>query len=88
MAAVGRNDLCICGSNKKYKHCCLQLDETRPQRQALLNSASTLRDKNLALIEATYGIFDLGRPWDKVKSSLSDAQIREFFEAFIPKGRR
>ena len=21
---VGRNDLCICGSGKKYKHCCLQ----------------------------------------------------------------
>lgn len=80
MAVVGRNDLCICGSNKKYKHCCLPLDETRPQRQTLLDSASTLRDKNFALIEATYGIFDLGRPWDKVKSSLSDSQIREFYE--------
>lgn len=21
---IGRNDLCICGSNKKYKNCCLK----------------------------------------------------------------
>ena len=80
MAKVGRNDLCTCGSQKKYKHCCLRLDETRLQRQALINSSSTLRRKNVALIEAAYDIFDLGRAWDKVKSSLSDAQIQEFYE--------
>lgn len=50
------------------------------ERQALVNSSSTLREKNLALIEAAYGIFDLGRSWNKVKSSIADAQIREFYE--------
>jgi hypothetical protein len=80
MATIGRNDPCPCGENRKYKHCCLLLDETRPHRQALLNSASTLREKNIALIEAVHGIFDLGRPWDKVKTSISASQIREFYE--------
>jgi SEC-C motif len=80
MAQIGRNDLCICGSRKKYKHCCLPLEQGRPQRQASVSSASTLQQKNLALIEATYGIFDLERSWDEVKSSISGAQIREFYE--------
>ncbi|HME26204.1 MAG TPA: SEC-C metal-binding domain-containing protein [Acetobacteraceae bacterium] len=28
MAKIGRNDLCACGSGKKYKRCCLTNDET------------------------------------------------------------
>ena len=27
MAKIGRNDLCPCGSGKKYKRCCLARDE-------------------------------------------------------------
>jgi hypothetical protein len=80
MVTVGRNDPCPCGENKKYKHCCLPLEQSRPQRRTLIRSASTLRAKNLALIDAVYGIFDLQRPWAKVKSSISNAQIREFYE--------
>ncbi len=80
MEKTGRNDLCGCGSKKKYKHCCLRLEQDRPQRQALIGSAHSLREKNLALIEAACGIFDLSRPWDKVKSSISEAEIREFYE--------
>jgi len=30
-------------------------------------------------MEATAEIFGLGRPWPKVKASLSDAQVREFY---------
>jgi hypothetical protein len=80
MPTIGRNDPCPCGGNKKYKYCCLPLDQSRPQRQALVRSAATLRAKNIALIDAVYGIFDLGRPWEKVKASISNAQIREFYE--------
>jgi hypothetical protein len=76
---AGRNDPCPCGSTKKYKHCCLPLEETRPQRQVAANSASSLQAKNLALLDAIWGIFDLERPWDKVKSSISGPQIREFY---------
>ena len=45
-------------------------------------SAQTLREKNIALIEAITDIFGLGRAWPKVKASLSVAQVREFY-AFI-----
>ena len=36
MAKIGRNDLCPCGSGKKYKKCCLASDEaaTRAARPA------------------------------------------------------
>ena len=27
MAKIGRNDLCPCGSGKKYKRCCMARDE-------------------------------------------------------------
>jgi hypothetical protein len=27
MAKIGRNDLCPCGSGKKYKRCCMVRDE-------------------------------------------------------------
>jgi uncharacterized protein YchJ len=27
-ARPGRNEICRCGSGRKYKHCCLQKDET------------------------------------------------------------
>ena len=30
MAKIGRNDLCPCGSGKKYKKCCLASDEAAP----------------------------------------------------------
>jgi tetratricopeptide (TPR) repeat protein len=38
MAKIGRNDLCPCGSGKKYKKCCLAKDEEN-ERQALVAAA-------------------------------------------------
>ncbi len=79
MQRPGRNDPCHCGGTKKYKHCCLSLDETRDSRTDWMRSAQTLREKNLALLGAANDIFGLNRPWDKVKDGLSDARIREFY---------
>jgi hypothetical protein len=76
---VGRNDLCPCGSQKKYKYCCLPLDEKRAWRVGLTRSAETLRQKNIALIAAVSDIFGLNRAWDQVKKSFTDARIREFY---------
>jgi uncharacterized protein len=28
---IGRNDLCLCGSGKKYKNCCLQKEQHQKQ---------------------------------------------------------
>ncbi|MCZ4238561.1 SEC-C metal-binding domain-containing protein [Alteromonas macleodii] len=32
---IGRNDKCPCGSNRKYKHCCLRKNETRKSSDTL-----------------------------------------------------
>jgi hypothetical protein len=79
MPDVGRNDSCTCGSQQKYKHCCLRLQDTREGRRQLLRSASTLYDKNLALIEAAFEIFGLKRGWDRVKLKITGAQVKEFY---------
>ncbi len=34
MAKIGRNDLCPCGSGKKYKRCCLAQDEVAARAAA------------------------------------------------------
>src|SRR6266700_1219136 len=84
MRQPGRNDPCHCGSDKKYKHCCLSLDEQRRPRYELARSTRTLREKNLALLAAAIEIFGLDRPWSKVKEGLTEARIRDFY-VFIAK---
>lgn len=79
MAQLGRNDPCHCNSGKKYKKCHLPLEEGRDRRSALLESARSLRSKNLALLEAMGYIFGLSRPWKQVKEDFSEAQVREFY---------
>ncbi len=80
MQRPGRNEQCDCGSGRKYKHCCLTLDETRRGRIGIVRSSTSLREKNLALLAATADIFRLNLPWEKVKSGMSDARIREFYQ--------
>src|SRR5258708_24068780 len=80
MQRPGRNEQCHCGADKKYKNCCLNLDEGRSNRVGMVHSSTSLRDKNLALLAATADIFRLNQPWDKVKSGMSDARIREFYQ--------
>jgi tetratricopeptide (TPR) repeat protein len=42
MAKIGRNDLCPCGSGKKYKRCCLANDEAAAREKlAAANAAAT-----------------------------------------------
>ncbi|HEU0147981.1 MAG TPA: SEC-C metal-binding domain-containing protein [Bradyrhizobium sp.] len=45
MAKIGRNDLCPCGSGKKYKKCCMASDEAaaRAARPALPAAVSARR---------------------------------------------
>ena len=54
-AKVGRNDSCPCGSNKKYKNCCMHINKPvvaggKKKFKATLLSAP----KSLNLIERTY----------------------------------
>src|ERR1700742_432282 len=43
MAKIGRNDLCPCGSGKKYKRCCLANDEAAGrEKRAAANTATAV----------------------------------------------
>jgi hypothetical protein len=79
VSKIGRNDLCPCGSGKKYKKCCESLNENRERRSSLALSSKTLHEKNTALLGAMVDIFGINRPWEKVKDGMSDARIREFY---------
>lgn len=60
---IGRNDLCLCGSEKKYKRCCLQTPsykndiKTIEQQTAALKGRKRLETKlqheNLVLVSST-----------------------------------
>jgi hypothetical protein len=80
MKAPGRNEPCPCGSDQKYKHCCGRLALNRPERMAAAVHAATLREKNIALLNAAAEIFAFNRPWDTIKRKISGAQVREFYE--------
>jgi hypothetical protein len=80
MVTIGRNDPCHCPSGKKYKHCCLPLDENRPARISAVHQANSLKEKNLTLLAGAADIFNLKQPWDKVKSGMTDTRIREFYQ--------
>jgi hypothetical protein len=80
MKQPGRNDPCTCGCKDKYKHCCGRLAQNRVERMRWAEYARSLREKNLALINAAGEIFGLNRPWDTVKRKMCGAQVREFYE--------
>ena len=84
MRPPSRNDPCHCGAPRKYKHCCLRLDEQRQAHADYARQARTLRDKNLTLLVGASEIFGLDRPWKEVKEGFTDARIRAFYE-FVAK---
>ncbi len=42
MGKIGRNQPCPCGSGKKYKHCCVALEQVRPQQSSIGQVKKTL----------------------------------------------
>lgn len=42
---LGRNDLCYCGSGKKYKNCCMKKDQEKERIENLLAQYETVSDK-------------------------------------------
>jgi len=71
MAKTGRNDLCPCGSGKKYKRCCLERDEAaasaaREEARAAAAASSPMQaigalplDDAEALTQASNAVVDL-----------------------------
>jgi tetratricopeptide (TPR) repeat protein len=68
MAKIGRNDLCPCGSGKKYKKCCLASDEAAARaaqpvmvaaRRPSLASYVQEHDERDELTEASNAVVDM-----------------------------
>ena len=70
---MGRNDLCGCGSGKKFKKCC----EAKPESERPSWSVRSIRERNIVLYRGVYDILGLnkGKTWDDVRRELSNEQI-------------
>src|SRR6266851_1182220 len=75
---IGRNELCPCGSGKKFKRCCLGTDYAR---NATDLNRTTLLQRNLVLIEGMIDILGLRKhDWKDIQRNLSNEQVREIFQ--------
>ncbi len=79
-AKLGRNDLCGCGSGRKYKNCCQDvLQELRTTW-----SVASIRERNLMFCNCIRDVLglDSGKTWLDVRRELSDEQITEIYEFY------
>lgn len=51
---IGRNELCFCGSNKKYKKCCINVKNTESDTKALVEKAQNNIASRLANVNQNY----------------------------------
>jgi len=78
--ALGPNDLCGCGSGRKYKKCCKDVPEHDRPSWTVCN----VRERNLMFCRAVSNILELnnGKTWDDVRRELSDEQVKRIHETF------
>lgn len=74
---LGRNDLCGCGSNRKYKNCCQDL----PKELRTSWTELSIRERNLAFCRAIKGILGLndGKSWLDIRREISNEQISRIY---------
>lgn len=74
---IGRNDLCGCGSGRKYKSCCRNVQS---DLRTTWNVAS-IRERNLAFCNCIRDVLGLnrGKTWLDVRRNLSNNQISEIY---------
>jgi hypothetical protein len=85
-AQLGRNDLCGCGSGRKYKNCCRDV----PQELRTTWSVASIRERHLMFCNCIRDVlgFDSGKTWLDVRRELSDDQIKRiygFYAALWPR---
>ena len=87
MAKIGRNDLCPCGSGKKYKRCCLAKDEAADREKlAAANAAAAAahqhshfcHDCSHQLDDAANAVFALidAKKFDEAEQAAHDVLAR------------
>lgn len=77
---LGPNEICGCGSGRKFKHCCKDL----PKADRPTWDFFSIRERNLMFCHAVQDILGLnsGRTWEDVRRELSDEQVKRIHEAF------
>lgn len=77
---IGRNDLCGCGSGRKYKHCCRNI----PIDLRTTWEVASIRERNLAFCNCIRDVlgFDSGKTWVDVRRELSDKQISKIYDFY------
>jgi hypothetical protein len=77
---IGRNDMCGCGSGRRYRACC----EGVPQEDRPSWRVYSIRERNLMFCRAVKKILEIKSldSWDKVREELSDEQVKKIHEAF------
>ena len=76
-ARLGRNDLCGCGSGKKYKHCCRGV----PSDLRTTWDVASIRERNLAFCKCIRDVLGLDRDknWIDIRKELSEDQISRIY---------
>ncbi|WP_081659421.1 DUF4238 domain-containing protein [Thioalkalivibrio sp. ALE17] len=77
---IGRNDMCGCGSSRKYKNCCKNL----PEELRTSWSELSIRERNLAFCRAIKGILELdaGKTWLDVRREITEKQISDIYSVY------
>ena len=76
----GANDLCSCGSGKKYKNCC----RDKPKSERPTSKQLSIRERNIIFFNAVIDILGLskGKTWQDVQRELSDEQVEKVHSTF------
>ncbi len=85
-ARLGRNDMCGCGSGKKYKNCCRGV----PHELRTTWNVASIRERHLMFCNCIRDVLglDSGKTWLDVRRELSDDQIKKiygFYSALWPR---
>ncbi len=78
---IGPNELCICGSGKKYKKCC----RGKKPADMPLTTERSIRERNLMFYQIIINILGLtkkGKTWEDVRRELSVKQVKDIHKAF------
>lgn len=77
---IGPNELCVCGSGKKYKKCCR--DKASADRSS--TTEYSIRERNIMFFNAVTHILNLtkGKTWEDIRRELSDDQVKDIHNAF------
>lgn len=75
----GPNDMCICGSGKKYKKCCRE----KPEDERPSSTVRSIRERNIQLFEIIVAIlgFDGKKDWVQIRKELTDQKISDIHKA-------